>query len=433
MVAVSIVMAVAGPGEAQTIEVRWERCQRFDQDRDNVDAAIADCTAVLQSGRLPTSSVAHAKMLRGYMLVLKKSFEEALQDLDDSLRLEPKKVDARLQRARAYLGLKRPWDAINDLETARDLSPTDYELANEVAELLFGHDARDRAIAAWQQLIASGHRDAVSHSYAHAMRERGERFFEARDFGRAIPDFSESIRIEEAGGPMDKFVADEIRFARAQSYARLGRDDEALADLDTCIRASPQWAGVYAERGMIYVKRGRFAEAVADLGRAIAKNPEDARALGARGQARLALGDFRGAVDDLVKSKAASRKDVSFSNPDLPKESFLDGLLGMSYRRIGDLERASVALLGSTALNPRAPWAHYELGLVHIAERRFRPAVNSLTTALALDANQPKALYARGLAKRALGDTAGADADIAAALRALPTVVAELAKDGIKY
>jgi hypothetical protein len=57
-------------------------------------------------------------------------------------------------------------------------------------------------------------------------------------------------------------------------------------------------------------------------------------------------------------------------------------------------------------------------------------ALADLDLALTIDGNRPNTLYVRGLVKRRSGDAAGADADIAAAVKLAPTIAEDRPRSG---
>ena len=64
--------------------------------------------------------------------------------------------------------------------------------------------------------------------------------------------------------------------ARALSYLRLQRFDEALADLDEALRVAPASADAHLERGRIYQDSGHYACALADYQKALDLEPNEA-------------------------------------------------------------------------------------------------------------------------------------------------------------
>ena len=61
----------------------------------------------------------------------------------------------------------------------------------------------------------------------------------------------------------------QVYYNRGNTYATLGRYDQALADYNQAISIAPNLAPVYNKRGFTYHKLGRYEEALVDYTRAI--------------------------------------------------------------------------------------------------------------------------------------------------------------------
>ena len=85
---------------------------------------------------------------------------------------------------------------------------------------------------------------------------------------------------------------------RARIRARLGRDEDALADLTEIIAADPNDAEYHFDRADVLRRLGRDAEALDDYERALRLAPPFPELYHGRGEARRALGDAAGALAD---------------------------------------------------------------------------------------------------------------------------------------
>lgn len=126
----------------------------------------------------------------------------------------------------------------------------------------------------------------------------------------AVEDFTTVI---ELGGNLSLSAL----LGRARCYARLERDDEAIADFDYILRdplAAPRLsASAWLDRGGLLWKLGRLDEATADWGEVIRIADASPRqrflALDARGQVLEELGRWRLAADDYEAMTAYSAMD----------------------------------------------------------------------------------------------------------------------------
>ena len=127
-------------------------------------------------------------------------------------------------------------------------------------------------------------------------RDRGKAYARAGRRDRAIADLDTMIR----------FVPDEpdAYFIRARAHFDNGQYDLAITDYDTAIRLKPDAAGAYVNRGNAYASKGQFARAFSDYDTAIRLKPDLASAYINRGIASAkqdllewALRDFGRAYD----------------------------------------------------------------------------------------------------------------------------------------
>jgi tetratricopeptide (TPR) repeat protein len=86
-----------------------------------------------------------------------------------------------------------------------------------------------------------------------------------------VEDFT--VVVKEMPGYADAWMR------RAQARAALGEDEDALADLDTCLGLAagerPRQADARLERAKIFQKRRDFRRAVAELQRSVELNPDN--------------------------------------------------------------------------------------------------------------------------------------------------------------
>lgn len=173
--------------------------------------------------------------------------------------------------------------------------------------------------------------------------QRGDAAFAAREFRAALFAYQDAIRA--APDSVEALVK------AGQAYARLGHDDEAIAQwtralqldarnaaaLDGLAAARERRAAlaqddsaVHYTKAVALIRDRKFDEGVAELDRALAQKPRFAVALVARGSARVGQGRFSDAVADY---SAAQQADPRLAAP----------LLGLAeaYRGLGQKEKAA--------------------------------------------------------------------------------------------
>jgi TonB family protein len=159
-------------------------------------------------------------------------------------------------------------------------------------------DAAQR-IAACSTVITSDGLDVSAKS--QALNNRGHAYHDIKDFGHALADFDEAIKIDP--GNADAFnkrgnlywskfeddrafqdFSDAIRIApraeyflnRGDKYSLLGDDDRAISDFDQAITLNSQLAVAYRYRGAAYSRKNDFARAMQEYDRSVQIDPRSA-------------------------------------------------------------------------------------------------------------------------------------------------------------
>ena len=94
----------------------------------------------------------------------------------------------------------------------------------------------------------------------------GEQFFEDGLYARALTRYEAALSLAP-----DHFHAHR---ARARTLMQLGRLRDALAAYGTLIAARPDFAPLYANRGILHDRMGSYPQAIADYEQALALDPE---------------------------------------------------------------------------------------------------------------------------------------------------------------
>src|SRR5262245_36898947 len=132
---------------------------------------------------------------------------------------------------------------------------------------------------------------AKSSTGAEFYLERGERLSDARQYDRAIDDYTAAIRLKPDYA--------EAYNDRAFAYYLKGDHEQAIADYTRAIELRPNYPKAYNSRGVVYMSGGYgSAKSVPDFDRAIELKPDFRYAYINRANARgimhpwLALQDF---------------------------------------------------------------------------------------------------------------------------------------------
>jgi tetratricopeptide (TPR) repeat protein len=172
------------------------------------DAAIADCTRAIQSGRFTGHALALKFSNRGVEWRIKGDYERAISDYDDAIRLDPKYADAWYNRCIAYNRTQKYDLALPDCNQAIALGPTANSLNATGQEKL----SNDR-------------------SKSDYYTQRGVAYHGRNEIDRAIADYSEALRLH----PKNVVALNN----RARAYDDKGDGARAKADRDAAKRLAP--------------------------------------------------------------------------------------------------------------------------------------------------------------------------------------------------
>ncbi len=201
------------------------------------------------------------------------------EDLDFLVERHPRSPAIREERATAWSRALQPDRALSELEAWRELEPDTMEPLAFSAAVLERMERMEEAIEFRSRLVELYAPDGI------------ERSSEYSDLKRAVPMLG----------------------ARAECLERLGRFDQAEADLARAIRCYDaksraagagrgfSWARV--EHARFLVRRERFREALAEIEECIESDPSIAGLYTDRADCRERLGDAAGAEADRKRAQ----------------------------------------------------------------------------------------------------------------------------------
>ncbi|WP_448663546.1 DUF3857 domain-containing protein [Sphingomonas sp. CJ20] len=197
-------------------------------------------------------------------------WKAALPDYDKAIGIEPS-VDLYLARSWAHRALGQDALALADAQRALELEPSSSSAIGTVAQLRFRKGERDAALAMLAERIAAGGKEKQGYVSAHATL------------------LGEAGRTDEAVAAMDAIVKANPGNAsllndRCWLKGTLGVQlDTALKDCTRAIEMAEQPASIYDSRALVYYRLGRMEEAVADLDAALLIAPSQTASLYLRG------------------------------------------------------------------------------------------------------------------------------------------------------
>jgi lipoprotein NlpI len=244
-------------GQDRSVILHLEQCNGVN--RPSAESQIVACTALIEDQIEKPESLAIAFNNRGIARTSKGDYRLAIEDFDESIKLNSAFAKAFNNRGTAYAKLGNQDRAITDFSAAITLST----------------------------------------GYVNAIANRAQSYEKKRDYVRALSDLDEAIMLEPSLGS--------LRNERCWVRAITGAGEEALADCNEAIRLGPASAAKFDSRGFALLKLGRWQSAIADFDAALRLNPRLPGSLYGRGFAHLKLGNVAAGRADTEAAVRAKR------------------------------------------------------------------------------------------------------------------------------
>lgn len=204
--------------------------------RDYRGAALLVASAI-ESGQ----GYADAHHMLGLCYALTEFRDEALRSFDEAIRLNPRYVEAHLNRSIVLSDLGRPAEAEAALVHAQELGRPD----------------------------ATGFPTIVANRLANMHAELGRAYREAGGLKAAITQFRSALSIRST-------FAD-LRLELARTLIEAGEHDEAAREVDSILRDRPGWLDAMLLRGLAAYLAGDLEQAKSVWEGASERHPEEPR------------------------------------------------------------------------------------------------------------------------------------------------------------
>ena len=361
----------------------------------------------------------HARALRGEALVRLGTVDKGVAELDAANAAAPNDADLWRRSGRVLLGLNRNPEALRRFARVLELQPRDADALLASAQIYLEQGELDQARTVALSLIGS----PVQESRGQYVL--GRIALKQSNPEDAVIAFARATRLDARQGAAWAGLA--------EGYLALKDDRKARDALATAAALPDAPPAVFRQLAEVEIRAGRHSAAVPALEKAVALQPNDAelRLTQARTLAHLerwhdAANAAREAqrlapknLDALVLgAEAAYRQGKNGEAIEtlkravtLDPESYeVHYKLGRSYADNNLYSDAQSHLERAARLNDRLDAPHVLLAQMHLNQRSYDAAINSLTLAVALnpsDANRRELDTAYDRKKKALAGTGG--------------------------
>ena len=173
---------------------------------------------------------------RGNAYAELKQYENAIEDFNKAIEVNPKFAEAYNNRGPAYAELKQYGRAIEDYNRAIELNPKFAKAYNNRGIAYAKLKQHERVIEDFNKAID------INPKFAEAYNNRGLAYAELEQYGRAIEDFNKAIDIN----PEDA----KAYYNRGADYYTLKQYENAIEDYNKAIDINPEFVEAYANRGL---------------------------------------------------------------------------------------------------------------------------------------------------------------------------------------
>ena len=343
-------------------------------------------------------------------------FDEAIQQCQRALELDPGRVDVHNNLGAALVGRGRIDEAMAHFQRVLEITPDDAEAHNDLGFALAARGRMDEAMAHFVRalIIKPGH--VLAHNnLGLALAGRGridEAIAQYRQALEIKPDYAEAHvnlgmaltvrgRIDQAIGHYQQALKIKPDYAEAHVHLGMalmahGRVDEAIEQYQRALKIKPDHAEAHVNLGIALAGSGRIDEAMAHFQRALEIKPDYA-------EAHIDLGTAlanRGRMDEAT---AHFQKALEIK-PD-HAEAHIN--LGIALAGSGRMDEAMAHFQRALEIKPDYAEAHKNLGIALAGAGRLDEAIGHYQKALVLARQQNKAALVEELKARLQACEAG--------------------------
>ncbi len=300
-----------------------------------------------------------------------KRYDDALATIDEALLVDPRCIEAHLNKAVTLRAMKRYDDAIVAYDRASALRPDLAHIWLDRGTILASLGRYEEAIATYDKALA------VDARLGEAWLAGGNALYELNHADESLTAYEKALELNPGLAA--------AWLGRGNVFAKLKRLDELLAAYDRALELNPGLAEAWLGRGNILREVGRHDDTLAAYGRALELNPDLASAW-------LGLGNALYVVENYQEALAAYDKALEL-NPDLAKAWLGRGNI---FSSIGAISESLAAHDKALALQPGLAEAWLGRGNALTELKHVDEALAAYDQALALNPDLISAWLGRG-------------------------------------
>lgn len=336
---------------------------------------------------------------RGEAYLKETRYQEASIEFRNAIQIDDKLAAAHWGLARAYEGLQRVQEMVDELTRTTELDPNNLEARVKLGNLyLVGSRTRSDYVAQAERLAKEVLQKDPNHIEGHILM--GGVFFAQNDRDKAFAELNRAIELDPK---------------RVESYLSLARyyvviNDQVKAEetFKRAVSVNNNSALAHTEYGRYLVDTNRHSDAEVELLKAVEVEPSNR-------SSRYVLAGFYFLNKQLDKAEAAY-KAIADLDKDRPDSQAVLADFYASVNRVDDAIRIYQDILGKS---PDFKQGRYRLGEILLARGDQQGAMAQIDEVLKKDKNDRQALVLRARIRGSSGQAA----DLKAAIEDLKEVL----------
>jgi len=297
---------------------------------------------------------------RGQTYRKMKEYQNAIEDFNKSLELDPEYPWAFAQRGLIYFEMKEYQKALEDFDKAIELYPNFVWYFTQRGLIYFEMKEYQKALEDFDKAIE------LNPKFAGAFAVRGLTYREMKEYQKAFEDFDKALELDST-----------LKWAiyqRGLTYREMKEYQKALEDFDKALELDPKYAWAFFQRGETYREMKEYQKALEDFDKVIELYPSDSWAFAQKGETYREMKEYQKALENFDKAlELDSTLKWAFSQR------------GVTYREMKEYQKAIEGFDKALELDPTLDWAFAQRGEVYFAIGNLTQAQLDLEKAVELN------------------------------------------------